>query len=84
MEAAQKKRPTVSCEGDEPENVAVFKYLGSLYTADGNSDRDITRRIALAMQRQVWTTATSLQRESHHTGHENKIYKTAIMSVLTL
>ena len=48
---AQKKKPKVKCEGASLKNVAVFRYLGSLFYADGSHAQDVTRRIALAMSR---------------------------------
>ena len=31
----QKQRPTVKCEGEKLDNVFLFKYLGSIFAADG-------------------------------------------------
>ena len=54
--AAQKTRPKVSCEGEKLKNVFLFKYLGSIFAADGSHQHDINKRVALAMKRcgQLW------------------------------
>ena len=79
---AQMQRPTVECEGKKLKNVFKFKYLGSIFAADGSQEHDITRRIALAMQRcgqlrQVFSS------EVLHTPTKVTIYKTAVTSLLT-
>ena len=51
MTKAQAGREPVFCSGEELENVFVFKYLGTLFAADGRQQYDIKRRIALAMSR---------------------------------
>ena len=35
MEAAQAKKPQVSCGSSKLKNVAFFKYLGSIFSANG-------------------------------------------------
>ena len=49
MKIAQEKCKPVLCKNIKLENVFSFKYLGTLFTADGNQIFDIKRRIALAM-----------------------------------
>ena len=51
MAAQQSRRPKIYCEGKELDNVYKFKYLGSLFTADGDEDQDIQVRIAMAQKR---------------------------------
>ena len=48
---AQKLKPKVECEGRPLKNVARFKYLGSIFSADGSQDFDLCRRIGLATGR---------------------------------
>ena len=48
---AQKAKSQVTCEGSKLENVYQFKYLGSTFTADGETEQDVKRRIAMAMSR---------------------------------
>ena len=62
-------------------NIFLFKYLGSIFAADGTQDHDIKRRIALAMDRMgqlrhIFNAHISMSVKM-------KIYKTAICSLLT-
>ena len=47
----QKMRPVIQCELKPLDNVYRFKYLGSIFAADGDIDHDIETRIAMAQQR---------------------------------
>ena len=51
VEAAQKLKPQVKCEGRALKNVTRFKYLGSIFSADGCQSYDLRRRIGMAMGR---------------------------------
>ena len=51
MREEQDQRPRIMCEGIPIDNVAVFKYLGTLFSADGQQIRDINVRIAQAFSR---------------------------------
>ena len=52
LEARQKRlRGKVLCEGQVLKNVFRFKYLGAIFSANGDQTYDIKRRIALAMTR---------------------------------
>ena len=78
---AQLTKATIHCGDDELKNVFAFKYLGSIFCADGNQERDVKRRIALATVRMgelrhVFDADIKL-------GLKMKIYKTAICSLLT-
>ena len=78
----QKLRPKVKCESKALENIFLFKYLGSVFSADGSQEHDVTRRITLAMKRcgqlrQVFSSPDiPLQLKIN-------VYKSAVMSVLT-
>ena len=79
---AQQAKPKVQCEQAELKNVAVFKYLGSLFYADGQHRHDVTRRIALAMNkcgklRQVFDS------NDLPPSLKLSIYKAAVASTLT-
>ena len=50
-EELQKSRPVVHCEGAPLKNVFLFKYLGSIFAADGSQEPDIKRRIGIANTR---------------------------------
>ena len=78
---AQENKQSVQCEGAALKNTYAFKYLGSIFTADGSEERDVKRRIAIAMQRMgalrnVFDSKVPLQLKL-------KIYKTAVCSLLT-
>ena len=80
--AAQKLKPQVLCEGAPLENVMTFKYLGSVFAADGEHHHDVVQRTAMAMARcgelrQVFSS-------SHlKLGLKLKIYKVAVTSLMT-
>ena len=41
LKEAQKTRPTVQCEGENLENTFLFKYLGSVFAANGSQEHDV-------------------------------------------
>ena len=47
----QNQRPSIWCEDKEIDNVFKFKYLGSIFAADGLQEYDIQSRIAQVMSR---------------------------------
>ena len=47
----QSTRAVVNCDGNPLTNVFLTVYLGSTFTADGEQDKDVKTRIAMAMQR---------------------------------
>ena len=51
LKEAQKKKPKIKCSGRALKNVYAFKYLGSIFTSDGDHTVDVKRRIDLAMAR---------------------------------
>lgn len=51
MRQEQDQKPKIMCEGVPIDNVAVFKYLGTLFSADGQQIRDINVRIVQAFSR---------------------------------
>ena len=78
---AQEQRKHIKCGEDTLKNVYVFKYLGSLFTADGDQTQDVGRRIGMAISRmgdlrQVFNSGISFRVKM-------KIFKTAICSLLT-
>ena len=81
QELAQKSKPKVKCEHHELKNVLRFKYLGSIFSADGQHIHDVVRRSALAtarcgLLRQVFSSKLSIALKL-------KIYITAVTSLLT-
>ena len=81
-EEQQSERPKVVCEMEELENVFRFKYLGTLFAADGEQSFDIKARIAMAMQR---CGQLGHMFNSEHLGQNLKIrlYVAAVLSLLT-
>ena len=82
QELAQKAKPKVKCEQSELKNVLRFKYLGSIFSADGEHIHDVVRRSALAtarcgLLRQVFSS------KKLGIALKLKIYLTAVTSLLT-
>ena len=48
---AQVQEAVVCCQGKPLENVYSFRYLGSMFTANGQEDKDIKRRVGMTMTR---------------------------------
>ena len=81
LTAAQDAEPSVKCEDKTLKNIFLFKYLGSIFAADGSQVHDVKRRIAMAMNRMgqlrhVFNADIPLNLKM-------KIYKTAVCSLLT-
>ena len=78
---AQEDEAKVKC-GDLPlENIFHFKYLGSIFSADGDQQYDVRKRVGMAMTRMgqlrhIFNADISINLKM-------KIYKTAICSLLT-
>ena len=70
----------VQCQGEDLLNTFIFKYLGSLFAADGNQMYDVRRRIGMAMTRMgqlrhVFSSKIILNLKL-------KVYKLAVCSLL--
>ena len=78
----QASRPGVKCGSSSLENVFHFKYLDSIFAADGSHDYDVTRRIKLAMTR-CGKLRNVFSSPDIPLPTKLSIYKTAVMSVLT-
>lgn len=74
--AAQELKQTVLCEGAALKNVYQFKYLGSIFTADGSEECDVKRRIAIATRRMG--TLRNVFDSEIPLNLKLKIYKTAV------
>ena len=79
LERNQNTKSRVKCEDVSLINCFKFKYLGSIFAADGDETYDVRRRIAMA---------TSRMGELRHifnadisVGLKLKIYKTAVCSL---
>ena len=78
---AQKAKPQVKCAEAELENVFHFRYLGSVFAADGEHSHDVQRRTVMAMSRcgelrHVFDGELPMALKL-------KLYKTAVTSILT-
>ena len=82
VEAAQANKPTVRCDGKKLENVFLFKYLGSTFTADGSHERDVEKRCAMALTRCGELRAV-FSADHIPLRLKLKIYKTAVVSLMT-
>jgi hypothetical protein len=51
IDKAQDELEQVQCEGEKLDNSFKFKYLGSIFAADGGQQYDVRRRIGIAMDR---------------------------------
>ena len=81
MAKANKAKPNATCEGAPLKNVFLFKYLGSIFAADGDHKYDLRRRIGLAMSRcgalrHIFDSSIPMQLKL-------KLYKVAVTSLLT-
>ena len=72
----------VLCEGKALKNSYKFKYLGSMFTADGNDEVDIRRRIAMAVPR-CGQLRFILGAENIPLQTKVMIYKSAVGSLFT-
>ena len=81
LSEAQNDEAKVQCGDNILKNVFLFKYLGSIFAADGSQKHDVKRRIAMAMNRMgqlrhVFNAHIPLSLKM-------KIYKTAVCSLIT-
>ena len=72
--------PAVACVGKKLKNVFRFKYLGSIFAADGSHEYDVRRRIGMAMSRMG--DLRHVFNSKIRWGIKMKIYKTAVTSLL--
>ena len=72
----------MTCGVNELENVFTFKYLGSVFSADGNHVRDVEKRCAMAMSR-CGDLRAVFNAKSIPLKLKLKMYKTAVCSLLT-
>jgi hypothetical protein len=82
VEAANKAKAKVACEGHKLTNTFTFKYLGSIFAADGSHVHDVKRRCAMASSRCGDLTHVFNSKEIP-LGLKLKIYRTAICSLMT-
>ena len=81
MPSCRKLKECITCEGSELKNTFRFKYLGSIFAADGDQRYDVRRRITLAMARMG--KLTHVFNAKLPFSLKMKIYKCAVCSLFT-
>ena len=80
--AVEEKRPHVTLDNTEIENVHSFTYLGSCFQADGDDMADVKHRINIAQA--IFNGLHHLWRDCRlPTSMKMRLYKTAVCSSLT-
>jgi hypothetical protein len=76
-----KKQPVIKIEGHQIENVEQFKYLGSIMTKEGGTEKDTETRIANAqhafhMLNRIWYSSNLSK------GYKIRIFNSNVKSIL--
>ena len=82
LKARHKQEADVECEGEPLENCFTFRYLGSMFAADGTEDTDLRRRIGMATTR-CGQLRFVLGSNKVNLTTKLKIYKCAVGSLFT-
>ena len=82
LKDAQGHKEKVGCDGKSLENIFLFKYLGSIFAANGSHEHDVTRRITLAMKRSG-QLRNIFDSPDIPLATKLNIYKSAVMSLMT-
>ena len=82
MAEEQKQRPVMMCENDPLDNVPIFKYLGSLFPANGAQSNDIDSRIDQAFSR-CGELHSVFNSQSLDVTLKLRLYEAAVCSILT-
>jgi len=82
IEEAQKQKQRILCEGKRLKNVAKFKYLGSIFSASGDQECDVKRRVGQAMSR-CGALHQTFNSEELELSLKLDIYRTAVTPLLT-
>ena len=74
-------RPVVHCEEKPLDKVFQFKYLGSIFSANGDADHDINARIAMALKR--WSSLRHIFSSPHlSTNIKLRLYSASVCSLI--
>jgi hypothetical protein len=81
MTVNNKKQPEIKIEGHQVENVEKFKYLGSIMTKEGGTEKDTETRIASAqnafhMLNRIWYSSHLSK------GYKIRIFNSNVKSVV--
>ena len=82
LKARHKQEAEVVCEGKPLENCFTFRYLGSMFAADGTEETDLRRRIGMATTR-CGQLRFVLGSNKVNLTTKLKIYKCAVGSLFT-
>ena len=82
MQERQGQEPKILCGVESLKNCYKFKYLGSMFTADGRDDVDIKRRIGMTTSR-CGQLRFILGAKNINFATKMKIYKCAVGSLFT-
>ena len=82
LEAKQEERPKVICEGQPLNNVFRFRYLGTIFAANGSQHFDVDARIAMAMAR-CGRLRSIFDSEVITLNLKLRLYEVAVCSLLT-
>lgn len=82
MREEQEQRSKIMCDDTPLDNVAIFKYLGTLFAVDGQQIFDINARIDQAFSR-CGELHSVLSSKSLSIKLKLRLYETSICSILT-
>ena len=82
IKSAQSTKTAVQCEGQNLINVFTFKYLGSIFAANGSHTHDVKRRCAMASSR-FGALRHIFNSPAIPLKLKMKVYHTAVCSLLT-
>ena len=82
LEQQQASRPTVSCEGNPLDNVFKFKYLSTIFTANGLQSYDVRQRIDMTMSR-CGQLSSIFDSDQITLKLKLRLYEAAVCSILT-
>ena len=81
LEELQKTRVTVTCESNKLSNTSQFKYLNSVFAADGDQRYDVCHRISPIMSRMGKLTHVFNSKVSFNL--KMKVHKCVVYSLFT-
>ena len=82
LKERQRQESAVVCDGRTLKNTFHFKYLGSMFAADGTDEVDLRRRIGMAMSR-CGQLRFILNANNIKMATKMKIYRCAVGSLFT-
>ena len=80
--ASQTNEKRVMCNGNALENIYFFRYLGSIFAADGSQEQDVLRRCSMVKTR-FGQLRNIFNSPDISIELKMSIYKSAVMSLMT-